>query len=342
MKRDIRKFLGNKLCEYKDETQNTHTLHQLLEDICKSHSIISISQKGKVFDVRSEEAHKAYHIIIDAIWHIKLFEEERIIQFYEQAEPPTDFEDIFIKEFAQKSIGDCVKISGDVSKYILQHCNLCFWIHPDIENYVKNDFVKPELAEAKKQTKWAFRAVIVSIITLLASMFIPVYLDDTTYNVVTSEVYAPIASLYDYSTVQWEQIDSFHYRPNVADWNEEIGSRISPDFPMEIAVEYWEKLQKTKTHFHQQTLPLRCDADDATVEALNQLEAQLDTVFVRCVEQEYYMRLLPEVYNEVMQPAIDKLCRAIDLAQRQGLTPIDCWKLHLNDCPQYWGPTPDI
>ena len=126
MKRDIRKFLGNKLCEYKDETQNTHTLHQLLEDICKSHSIISISQKDKVFDVRSEEAHKTYHIIIDAIWQIKLFEEERIIQFYEQAEPPTDFEEIFIKEFAQKSMGDCVKISGDIAKYILQHCNLFF------------------------------------------------------------------------------------------------------------------------------------------------------------------------------------------------------------------------
>ena len=142
MKRDIRKFLGNKLCEYKDEIQNSHTLHQLLEDICNSHSIISISQIDKVFAVRSEEAHKAYHIIIDTIWHIKLFEEERIIQFYEQAEPPTDFEEIFIQEFAQKSMGDCVIISGDIAKYILQHCNLCFWIHPDIENYVKNDFDK--------------------------------------------------------------------------------------------------------------------------------------------------------------------------------------------------------
>ena len=75
-------------------------------------------------------------------------------------------------------------------------------------------------------------------------------------------------------------------------------------------------LQKTKTHFHQQTLPLRCGTDDTVEEALNQLEAQLDTILVRCVEQEYYMRLLPEVYNEVMQPAIDKFCRAIDLAQR--------------------------
>ena len=158
--------------------------------------------------------------------------------------------------------------------------------------------------------------MIVSIIALLASIFIPFYLDDTTCNVVTSEVYAPIVSFYDYSTVQWEQIDSLHYRPNVADWSEEIGSRISPDFPMEIAVEYWEKLQKTKTHFHQQTLPLRCGTDDTVEEALNQLEAQLDTVLVRCVEQEYYTHLLPEVYNEVMQPAIDKFCRAIDLAQR--------------------------
>ena len=54
------------------------------------------------------------------------------------------------------------------------------------------------------------------------------------------------------------------------------------------------------------------------------------------------MRLLPEVYNEVMHPAIDKLCIAIDLAQRQDLTPIVCWKSHLNDCPQYLVPTLDI
>jgi hypothetical protein len=32
-----------------------------------------------------------------------------------------------------------------------------------------------------------------------------------------------------------------------------------------------------------------------------------DTVFVRCVSQEYYMRLFPEMYNETMKPAIDKL-----------------------------------
>ena len=32
-----------------------------------------------------------------------------------------------------------------------------------------------------------------------------------------------------------------------------------------------------------------------------------DTVFVRCVSQEYYLRLFSEMYNETMKPAIDEL-----------------------------------
>ncbi|MBQ8271725.1 MAG: hypothetical protein IJZ09_01800 [Tidjanibacter sp.] len=314
MKKDIRKFLGKKLCEYNNEMQGSHTLHQLLEDICSSHSIISMSQNNKVLSVYSPKAHEAYHVIVDSIWHIKLFEEEKIIQFYKQAAPQKEFKDIST-ELDGKVMGDCVKIPGDVAEYISNHDNLCIWIHPDIESLVKNNFVKAELAEAKRQTKWAIVAVIISIFALLASIITPFYLDDTTCDAAVVEAYAPITPFYEYSTVQWEHMDWLHYRPNVADWGETIGSRISPDFPMEIAVEYWDKLQKTKTYFHQQTLPLRCNASKSIVEALNQTESQFDSIFVKCVGQEYYMRLFPEVYNEVMQPAIDNLCETIRNSQ---------------------------
>jgi hypothetical protein len=37
-----------------------------------------------------------------------------------------------------------------------------------------------------------------------------------------------------------------------------------------------------------------------------------DTVFVRCVSQEYYMRLIPEMYNEVMKPALDELAEKLN------------------------------
>ena len=117
-----------------------------------------------------------------------------------------------------------------------------------------------------------------------------------------------IAMYYNYSTVEWERLDTMYYRPYAADWSEDIGRRIHPDFPQDIAAEYWHRLQNAKTHFHQQTMPLRATAPQEVLESLDRAEAAFDTVFVRCVEQEYYMRLFVDVYNETLPPALDSLC----------------------------------
>ena len=119
-----------------------------------------------------------------------------------------------------------------------------------------------------------------------------------------------IFQYYNYSTVDWERLDMLYYRPYSADWNEQIGQRIRSDFPPEIAAQYWHSLQNAKTDFHQRSLPLRA-ASSVVGEALDRTEAMFDTVFVRCVEQEYYMRLFVDVYNEVMPAAIDDLCRSM-------------------------------
>ena len=37
-----------------------------------------------------------------------------------------------------------------------------------------------------------------------------------------------------------------------------------------------------------------------------------DTVFVRCVSQEYYMRLFPEMYNKTMKPALVELAEKLN------------------------------
>jgi hypothetical protein len=93
----------------------------------------------------------------------------------------------------------------------------------------------------------------------------------------------------------------------MGDWDREMNKQIIKDFPMEIACEYWHLLQNARTDFHQKSLSLRARASKDVVEALDNTEAMFDTVFVRCVSQEYYMRLFPEMYNETMKPAIDKL-----------------------------------
>ena len=111
----------------------------------------------------------------------------------------------------------------------------------------------------------------------------------------------------DYSTVDWYELSEKYCRPNAADWDSATDERIIDSFPRGIAVGYWHLLQNARTDFHQKSLPLRATASNNVVEALDKTEAMFDTVFVRCVSQEYYMRLFPEMYNEAMKPAIDEL-----------------------------------
>ena len=111
----------------------------------------------------------------------------------------------------------------------------------------------------------------------------------------------------DYSTVDWYELSEKYYRPNTADWDSTTNKQIIKDFPSEVAAEFWHLLQNARTDFHQKSLPLRAGATENVINTLDKTEAMFDTVFVRCVSQEYYMRLFPEMYNETMKPAIDEL-----------------------------------
>lgn len=111
----------------------------------------------------------------------------------------------------------------------------------------------------------------------------------------------------DYSTVDWYELSEKYYRPNTADWDSTTNEQIIKDFPSEVAAEFWHLLQNARTDFHQKSLPLRAEATENVINTLDKTEAMFDTVFVRCVSQEYYMRLFPEMYNETMKPAINEL-----------------------------------
>ena len=119
----------------------------------------------------------------------------------------------------------------------------------------------------------------------------------------------------DFSTIDWVALSNKHKRPNAADWDLATNNQIISSFPMEIALEFWNLLRSVRTDFHQKSLPLRAEASENIITALDRTEAMFDTVFVRCVSQEYYMRLFPEMYNETMKPAIDEL--VIELANKQ-------------------------
>lgn len=131
----------------------------------------------------------------------------------------------------------------------------------------------------------------------------------------TTEFVKDIRCYSDYSSVAWSDLSERYYRPNAGDWDPEMNKQIIKDFPIEISTEIWHLLQNARTDFHQKSLSLRVEASKEMADALDNTEAMFDTVFVRCVSQEYYMRLFPEVYNETMKPAIDEL--VIELANKQ-------------------------
>jgi hypothetical protein len=120
-----------------------------------------------------------------------------------------------------------------------------------------------------------------------------------------------VTAFYNYSTVDWCALDTVYYRPYNCDWPEEIGSRIIPGFPPEYATQYWHLLQNAKTKFHQQTLPLRAITSDRTQQQLDRTEAAFDSIYVHIVSQEYYLRIFPDCYNELIPPMIDSLFLAL-------------------------------
>ena len=122
-----------------------------------------------------------------------------------------------------------------------------------------------------------------------------------------------LAQFYNYSTVDWAKLDTLYYRPYNCDWSDEIGAQIHPDFPFELIGEYWHQLQNAKTYLHQQTLPMRSGATDEFIAQLNRTESALDTVFVRIVSKEYYMRLFVDCYQEIMPQEIDKCFELLDI-----------------------------
>ena len=118
------------------------------------------------------------------------------------------------------------------------------------------------------------------------------------------------------STVDWALIDTLYYRPYNCDWPDEIGAQIHPDFPPEYSARYWHRLQNAKTYLHQQTLPLRSGASDAFINQLNRTESALDSVFVRIVSQEYYMRIFVDCYEEIMPAQIDRCFETLNKKQQ--------------------------
>lgn len=109
----------------------------------------------------------------------------------------------------------------------------------------------------------------------------------------------------------WTELTKDYWRPNRGDWSQEVEKHLEATaFPYEIAAAYWEQLQSAREFVRQRSLPLRAVAEPDLVKHLDQLEAAFDTVFLRCISESYYLRLLPDIYDEVIPERLDVLVKA--------------------------------
>ena len=115
-----------------------------------------------------------------------------------------------------------------------------------------------------------------------------------------------LGKFYNWSTVDWELIDTTYYRPYNCDWPDSLELIFHEEFPFELIPMYWHELQNAKTYFHQQTLPLRIGASDEFIEQLNRTESALDSVFVHMVSEPYYVRNFVENYLAIMPQEVTR------------------------------------
>lgn len=105
----------------------------------------------------------------------------------------------------------------------------------------------------------------------------------------------------NYSSVNWELIDTLYYRPYNCDWDNDLDEIMAEsEFPNEIAAQYWHLLQNAKTNFHEKCLPIRAIAPKRLRKKIDYTASLFDTVFVKIIEQDYYMRIFPDIYNEII------------------------------------------
>jgi len=125
-----------------------------------------------------------------------------------------------------------------------------------------------------------------------------------------AEFIASISQFANVNSIDWETIpelinDSIEFN------DEELGCIDSLGTPGFIPERLKKNCQRLKTYVHMKSLPLRSESSDEVVLALDGFEASFDTLFKRCISQEYYMRLFHDCFNEIIPPALDNLAEKL-------------------------------
>ena len=125
-----------------------------------------------------------------------------------------------------------------------------------------------------------------------------------------AEYMQTLSSFYDYSLVDWDLFTDMALHQNTSDWGEEVSKVMDPSWDeSQHKSAYWDMLQSAKVYLHCESLPLRALATPRMARELDAVEEAFDEVFLEMVSQEYYMRVFPDVFDEILPPKIDRLAK---------------------------------
>jgi len=108
------------------------------------------------------------------------------------------------------------------------------------------------------------------------------------------------------NSIDWETIPELVNDPIVFN-DEEIRCIDSLGTPGLIPDRFKSNCESLKNYVHMKSLPLRSLSSEEVVQAIDEFENAFDTLFLRCVSQEYYYRLFHDCFNETIPPALDDL-----------------------------------
>lgn len=122
---------------------------------------------------------------------------------------------------------------------------------------------------------------------------------------ITARIMEQLSELSNYAYLDWnkKQVDI-----DMMGWQHP--SMVS-GFPMEEAQRMYSDCQNLKAWVHHVSIPLRSINGTKANAAFDNLESGFDTLFVRFISQEYYLRERREVYNEVIPALLDNVVAAL-------------------------------
>lgn len=122
-----------------------------------------------------------------------------------------------------------------------------------------------------------------------------------------------VTTFSNYDSINWDATIENYY--DIFDWNKEVRNQFCAEtsniyLEFEASMDYGD-LRAAQKAFHHKSLPFRDVASQDEIDALDNVEALFDTVWLKYIRQDYHENLMKDTYNQVMESAMRDLIKVL-------------------------------